>query len=1178
MEGLEGYRKTETETELSASNQEPPPNSRQSVVNIVYQLFRIPVEIGSTKTYALVDTGASASIISDSFFNLIPKSELRKQQESTQTFRSVCGKLLQAVNTFEIDIRIHPNDQRKIRQLFHIVTNLTESCILGIDFIINTSIKIDSTNRKITYVSDERKYHVIGKFDVIDSTTTSTKVQPKERVRIDNEDCERYREIIQNLLEKNRDIIAEKMSELGKAIGAKHSIVTKGPPIFSPPRRNARALQQVIQENIDDMLTHDIIRPSTSPYSSPIVLVPKKSGEKRFCIDYRRLNSITVKDKYPLPRIDDTIDHLHGAKFFSTLDLFSGYWQIEIEEEDKQKTAFTTDEGHFEFNRMPFGLTNAPATFQRLINNVLRQALKKYALVYLDDVIIFSKTIDDHINHIQAVLKLLKEAGLKIKLSKCTFLRQEVEYLGHIVSNEGIKPDPKKQLAIDQFPVPKNVDQVRSFLGLAGYYRKFVKNYADKAHSLTQLTRKDIEWKWGSEQQKAFQLLKDGLTSPPILSYPDFSLDFAIHTDASGYGVGSVLAQMQKDKGKEKEVVIAYASQHLNSSQANWSTVEKEAYAIVHAVKTFYPYLYGRRFQVLTDHRPLQWLMSIKEPTGRLARWALFLQEFDIEIVYRAGKLNQNADCLSRIPIDDIDQPLTKDSVPIYFVTKDFAEEQVKDSYCMSAREKFVRARERHNDTVKEDQEINSYPGQKEVILGPSEKADTYKDDSDSDDDCLEFIELNNGLIGTPDGKILVPEVLRVKILKRFHDSPYAGHLGTRKTIARIRRRYLWPKMTKDIKEYIRKCEICAKRKACRSSKAPLRPIPPPEHVWQTMAMDIVGPLTQTGEGNVYILVMGEYLTRFIITAPMQNQTADTVAKTFIKSIVLQHGVPERVLTDQGTNFLSQIMDNLYKQLGIERLRTTAYRPNCDGMIERFNRTVGDMLASYVSKQPDKWDEFLPYATFAYNTAVHASTGHTPFYLMFGREAREPNDVLPPARLLVVTDQNNIFSRMWNDAMEIAKDTLKGAQEKQKHYYDRNTKTVKYNIGDTILLKEMQNTPGKFNMRWEGPYVIKEKKNDVNYKIESADGKKILVTHVDRMKLFKQSENEPVEVKKTSVTQEHSAGNKEITESNIGEEKKKDAGKVELAIKPKKRLEARKPQQTRYTLREKINLPARLRD
>ena len=515
--------------------------------------------------------------------------------------------------------------------------------------------------------------------------------------------------------------------------------------------------------------------------------------------------------------------------------------------------------------------------------------------------------------------------------------------------------------------------------------------------------------------------------------------------------------------------------------------------------------MYGRRFQVVTDHRPLQWLMSIKEPTDRLARWALRLQEFDIDITYRPGKINQNADCLSRIPLPDatsqtsIEEPVPK----ILLMTRDFLTEQAKDKYCTSAREQYTHDRGWHSFDPEEDYVLGNR-NQDEPRPRNLEKTIDPRNPDDSDDkSCLEFVELPNGLMGTPDGQILVPESLQLSVLKRFHDSPYAGHLGTQKTIARLKRRYLWPGMTKMIKDYVRNCVICAKRKAIGSSKAPLKPIPPPEHVWQMMAMDIVGPLTPSQEGHCYILVMGEYLTRYMITAPMPNQTADTVAKTFIQSIILQYGVPEKVLTDQGTNFLSQLMDVLHQQLGIERLRTTAYRPCCDGMIERFNRTLGDMIACYVNKQPDKWDRFLPYATFAYNTAVHSSTGYTPFYLMFGREAREPNDVLPPQRLLMVSDENTIFSQMWHDAKDIAKDKLKEAQERQKFYYDKQSKLKSYEIGDLVFLKEMQNAPGKFNLKWEGPYKIIEKKSDSNYKIQLPNEDKTYITHVDRLKLYR---------------------------------------------------------------------------
>ena len=1149
----------------------------------------------------MIDTGSQASIISAYFLSKIPAVELKNEQTDQHVFRSACGMPMETIGTFEIDVKIHSHDGSKIRQLFHAIPNLTEACILGIDFITNNSVRIDSVSRRISYVSDQNRYHIIGKIDRVgmNNATPSVIKETKQQINIEDSDSPENRKLIEDLIKENRDIVAEKMTELGKSRRVQHEIKTgTNPPIFTPPRRTARATQHIIQENVEEMLLHNIIRPSVSPYSSPVVLVPKKSGERRFCIDYRKLNSITEKNKYPLPRIEDTKDNLHGAKFFSTIDLYSGYWQIEIQENDKQKTAFTTDDGHFEFNRMPFGLTNAPATFQKLMNDILRPIKKQFALVYLDDVIIFSKTIEDHIKHIKYVFQLLRQEGLKIKLEKCAFLQKEVEYLGHIVTEDGIKPDPKKQQAIHNYPTPKNVDQVRSFLGLAGYYRKFVKNYADKAHSLTKLTSKNVEWQWGPEQEKAFQLLKDCLTSPPILGYPDFSRDFIIHTDASGYGVGSVLAQMQGVPGKEREVVISYTSQHLNKTQTNWSTIEKEAYAIVHAVKIFYSYLYGRKFQVLTDHRSLQWLMSIKEPTGKLARWALRLQEFDIDISYRPGKANQNADCLSRIPIpDEGNQTSPEETAPIIFLmTKDFLAEQAKDKYCASARRKFSLALDRLSSTENgapetETNKIQSRSRQPSPYrsTGDPDSSTEIDSEDDDEDERFKFIELHNGLMGTPSGQILVPEPLRIKILQRFHDSPYAGHLGSQKTAARIRRRYLWPNMTKMIRDYVKKCAICAKRKAVAGNKAPMKSMPPPEHVWQTMAMDIVGPVVESAAGNCYFLVMGEYFTRYTITAPMPNQTKETIAKTFIKSIILQHGVPERVLTDQGPNFLSELMDELYKQLGIERLRTTAYRPCCDGMVERFNRTVADMIASYVVNQPDRWDEYLPYATFAYNTAVHSSTGYTPFYLMFGREAREPNDVLPPTRLLIISDENTIFSQMWHEAKETAKNNLAEAKEKQKYYYDKNKKLIEYKVGDHVLLKEMANVPGKFNMRYLGPYRVLEKKGDVTYKLLELETKTEYVTHIDRLKPF--SINDP-KTEHENGTQNKDGESTQLVdkaETQVEAEKETVNFKPPTADEPFKKKRARSPkrrsksldrppQQTRYELRRSIKLPAKLKD
>jgi hypothetical protein len=637
------------------------------------------------------------------------------------------------------------------------------------------------------------------------------------------------------------------------------------------------------------------------------------------------LNTETTKDKYPIPIVDETKDYLLGARYFSTLDLISGYWQIEIEEADKHKTAFTTSQGHYEFNRMPFGLTNAPATFQRLMNNLLQPVIHKCALVYLDDVIIYSRTIEDHMRHIQCVLNLLREGGLKIKLSKCLFLQKAVKYLGHIISEDGLRPDPKLTEAIRNYPTPQNKNHVKSFLGLSGYYRKFIWDYANKARALTILTRQKEEFRWGPEEENAFQFLKNCLLENPILRFPDFDLEFIVQTDASGFAVGSVLAQRKIVNGEKVEYAVAYASQQLDETQEKWHTTDKEAYAIYHALKTFYHYLYGTKFTVETDHEALKGFPKITENMSRkVIRWALFAYEFDFQTVFRPGIANQNADGLSRIPEQkEVVETSGQTHSIKALTTETFALEQGKDKFCLEMKRRYLRDQQRQKELMEE------YLVENEPRQNARKRRISEEEDSDSDVDEDEQIkELNNGLLGTADGRILVPQVLREKILLRFHDSPFAGHLGVKKTTARIQRRFKWPRMVKEIREYIRNCELCVKRKGGGDNKSPLNPIPPPDHVWQCMAMYIMGPLTPSGiNDHKYILVMGEYLTRYVTVASMPDETAESVAKAFIVNIITRHGVPETVLTDQGQNFMSKLMECLYKQCGIKAIRTSAYRP-----------------------------------------------------------------------------------------------------------------------------------------------------------------------------------------------------------------------------------------------------------
>ncbi|UYV62671.1 hypothetical protein LAZ67_2001503, partial [Cordylochernes scorpioides] len=847
----------------------------------------------------------------------------------------------------------------------------------------------------------------------------------------------------------------------------KHKINTGDQsPIKQRPYRVAPSERRLIQDEVNKMIENHIVKPSESPWSSPVILVRKKDGTWRFCVDYRRLNKITKKDVYPLPRIDDALDSLAGSSYFSTMDLRSGYWQIEVDEKDREKTAFITPDGLYEFQVMPFGLCNAPATFERMIDSVLGSLKWNMCLCYLDDIVVYAPTFEEHLRRLQLVLSCIQKAGLSLNHKKCLFGSRRIKILGHLVDANGIHPDPDKVEAVSKFPRPRNISELKSFLGLCSYYRRFIENFAGKARSLHDLLKTEKQFYWDAAQEKAFEVLKTALISEPVLGHFDESADTHLHTDASGHGIGAVLLQIQG--GKERP--IAYASRSLTKAENNYSTTEKECLAVVWSISKFRPYLFGRPFTVVTDHHSLCWLVGQKDPSGRLARWALKLQEFDVTVIYKSGRKHKDADCLSRSPLEN-DQP----SAVMSLTSVDI--EQTKDP-----------------DLAKIIDNLNSGYTRKEfsIIDGI-----LYKK--------------NYSTTGRP-WLMMIPKHLRSEVMADLHDAPTAGHLGFARTYDKVKKRFYWPGLYRTVRQYVSHCRECQRRK-----KLPRRPagklvsIPPVEKPFYKVGVDLLGRFPVSKDGNRWIIVCTDYMTRYAITKAIPDGGAIETAKFLVEDVILKHGAPREMITDRGRNFISQVIKEINALCGIVHRFTTAYHPQTNGLTERFNKTLGDMLSMYTGVEQKDWDQVLPYVTFAYNTAKQEATGYTPFFLVHAREAETYIDaVLPYLPDEISNDYVGELVTRAEEARQLSRSRLLQSQAKDRRLYDQKHTPVYYQKDDLVWVFTPIRKVGlseKLLKRYFGPYKVTKKLSEVTYEIEPVDPsprsrKAKDIVHVIRMKPY----------------------------------------------------------------------------
>ncbi|GJS32824.1 reverse transcriptase domain-containing protein [Tanacetum coccineum] len=732
-------------------------------------------------------------------------------------------------------------------------------------------------------------------------------------------------------------------------------LVPGAAPVARAPYRLAPSEMKELSEQLKELSDKGFIRPSSSPWGAPVLFVKKKDGSFRMCIDYRELNKLTVKNRYPLPRIDDLFDQLQGSSIYSKIDLRSGYHQLRVREEDISKTAFRTRYGHYEFQVMPFGLTNAPAVFMDLMNRVCKPYLDKFVIVFIDDILIYSKNKQEHEEHLKIILELLKKEELYAKFSKCEFWIPKVQFLGHVIDSKGIHVDPAKIESVKDWTSPKTPTEIRQFLGLAGYYRRFIEGFSKIAKPMTKLTQKKVKFEWGDKQEAAFQLLKQKLCSAPILALPEGSEDFITYCDASKKGLGAVLMQREK--------VISYASRQLKIHEKNYTTHDLELGAVVFALKIWRHYLYGTKCTVFTDHKSLQHILDQKELNMRQRRWLELLSDYDCDIRYHPGKANVVADALSR---KEREPPLRVRAL-VMTISLDLPK-QILNAQTEARKPENIKSEDVGGMLI----ENAKFP---EAIR--TEKLEPRTDGTL----CL-------------NGRSWLPCYgdLRTVIMHESHKSKYSIHPGSEKMYQDVKKLYWWPNMKADIATYVSKCLTCAKVKAEHQRQSGLLVQPEiPQWKWDNITMDFVTKLPKSSQGYDTIWVIVDRLTKSAIFIPMrETDPLEKLARMYLKEVVTRHGIPVSIICDRDPRFASNFWRSLQKALGTSLDMSTAYHPQTDGQSERTIQTLEDMLRACVIDFGNGWVKHLPLVEFSYNNSYHASIKAAPFEALYGRKCRSP--------------------------------------------------------------------------------------------------------------------------------------------------------------------------------------------
>lgn len=990
------------------------------------------ININNTEVRGLLDSGASISCMGKDVFGTLQRCGLAWKEQPDK---------VQVANGQQQQIRGYADAQVSFRGItkrirFFLIPSLSQHLYLGIDFwqafqllpqLDEIAVEVPATpNMHVLSLEDE------ARLEAIKATFPSGEKEGLGRT---------------NLL--------------------KHAINTGD---ATPTKQRYHAVSPAVQEKmwteVDRLLDLGIIEPSQSAWSSPVTIVTKANGKARLCLDARQLNKATVKDAYPTPLIDGIISRLNDTRYISSIDLKDAFWQIELEDAAREKTAFTVPgRPLYQFVRMPFGLCNAGQSMCRLMDLVIPSAMRDYVFVYIDDLLVVSADIETHLERLRVVAECLRMANLSINVEKSKFCMRSIKYLGHIIGDGQIKPDPGRVKCIVEFPTPVTVKQVRRFLGMSGWYQRYISNYAAVASPITDTLRNATHFRWTPEAQQAFEALKLKLTTAPVLTHPDFAKHFYIQCDASATGVGGVLFQLDGDD----EHPIAFMSKKLNSAQRNYSVTEQECLAAILCVKKFRCYVEGMPFTIITDHASLKWLMSQKDLTGRLARWSLSLQAFDFEIEHRKGSANVVPDTLSRALIEEVEVAVAE---PIELTDPAFQSDE------------YVKLRVQMEAEAERLPDISVRDG----VIYKRTEARTGNNLID-----MSFI-----------WKVWVPGDLRTKVMTDAHNPPTAGHGGADRTTELIRRLYYWPGLGRDVRNFVAACTTCKEVKAPNQTlRPPMGKHRPAERPFQHLYIDLLGPYPRSKRGNAYIAIVLDQLSKFVWLKPLRKATAAKVVEFLEADVFHLVGAPETILSDNGVQFLSRDFLSLLSRYGVRPINTGSHAPQANAS-ERVNRSILSSIRAYIEADQSTWDVHVSAIACSLRNSIHATLGKSPYFVAFGQHMIQHGGVYPLLRsmqALPIGDVEVLPAADMRDELNAQmRVRLEEAHQRNAKTYNTRSRDVQYQPGQEVFRRNFQqsdmtkNYNAKLGKQWV-PARIVRRKGTCLYELEDRQGNRIKVAY-----------------------------------------------------------------------------------